>query len=303
MSDIKLFRLQDDSVSELPGRSVTVEKSLQSLLEKHLPEFLGVRFLVSEHVTGKSHAGRIDTLGIDENGSPVIIEYKRAVNENVINQGLYYLDWLLDHKGEFTLLVLEHLGKEASEAIEWSNARLLCIAGDFTKFDTYSVQQIPRNIELLRYRRYGEDLLLLELVNATEGQVEEEARKASGKRYRKDRSVLKHLEKASPELKSLFESLDAYLTALGDDVQVKTLKHYFAFKRLRNFACVEVHPQDQKLRVFVNVDPDSIQLEDGFTRDLRNIGHLGTGDLEILITSVADLERAHPLLLKSYEAS
>jgi hypothetical protein len=34
----------------------------------------------------------------DENGSPVIFEYKRSVNENVINQGLFYLNWLLDHR-------------------------------------------------------------------------------------------------------------------------------------------------------------------------------------------------------------
>ena len=75
---------------------------------------MGVRLLGSEYVTGKVHGGRIDTLGIDENAYPVIIEYKRAVNENVVSQGLYYLDWLLDHKAEFKLLVLEKFGAEAA---------------------------------------------------------------------------------------------------------------------------------------------------------------------------------------------
>jgi hypothetical protein len=32
------------------------------------------------------HIGRIDSLGLDETGGPVIFEYKRAVNESVINQ-------------------------------------------------------------------------------------------------------------------------------------------------------------------------------------------------------------------------
>lgn len=86
MSDIKLFRLADGRVEEIEGHSVSVEKSLQTLIEKHLDAFLGVRFLASEYSTGKTHAGRIDTLGIDENGCPVIIEYKRTLNENVINQ-------------------------------------------------------------------------------------------------------------------------------------------------------------------------------------------------------------------------
>jgi len=303
MSDIRLFRLHGDHVSELPGRSATVERSLQRLLERNLDSFLGVRFLASEHGTGKTHAGRIDTLGLDENGAPVIIEYKRAVNENVINQGLYYLDWLLDHKGEFTLLVMEKLGKAAADSIEWTNARLLCIAGAFTKYDIYSVQQIPRNIELIRYRRYGEDLLLLELVNATSGQAETLAPAEKRSRRRRERSVEQRLKKASPQLQELFEELKAYLLALGEDVQLKTTKHYFAFKRLKNFACVEVHPQDAKLRVYVNLDPDTVPLQEGFTRDLRGIGHLGTGDLEILISSREDFVRAQPLLLRSYDGS
>ena len=88
MGDIKLFRLDNQDVTELPGTSVALEKSLQERIEKNLETFMGVRFLASEYSTGPVHGGRIDTLGIDENGSPVIIEYKRATNENVINQGL-----------------------------------------------------------------------------------------------------------------------------------------------------------------------------------------------------------------------
>src|SRR3954453_878188 len=105
-----------------------IEKSLQSLMEEHLEAFLGVRFLASEYRTGKTHGGRIDTLGLDDNNCPVIIEYKGGLNENVINQGLYYLDWLMDHKGEFTLIVMKRLGAAAAEDIEFGSPRLLCIA-------------------------------------------------------------------------------------------------------------------------------------------------------------------------------
>ena len=93
MSDIKLFRVAAGApVSELATQSPQVEKSLQNLFEKNLEALLGVRFLATEFSTGPVHGGRIDTLGIDEDGSPVIIEYKRSTNENVINQGLFYLD-------------------------------------------------------------------------------------------------------------------------------------------------------------------------------------------------------------------
>ncbi len=162
VSDIKLFQFQEQGVAELPGAAVQVENSLQVLFEANLEALLGIRFIATEHSTGPVHGGRIDTLGLDEDNSPVIIEYKRAVNENVINQGLFYLDWLMDHRKEFQWLVMEKLGPEAAKAVDWSAPRLLCIAGDFTRYDEHAVKQIARNIELIRYRRFGEDLLMLE---------------------------------------------------------------------------------------------------------------------------------------------
>ena len=110
MSDIKLFRFTQGGAEELPGRTALVEPGLQALMERHMECFLGVRFVAHEYATGRVHRGRIDSLGLDENNCPVILEYKRRTNENVINQGLYYLDWLLDHKAEFKLLVLERYG-------------------------------------------------------------------------------------------------------------------------------------------------------------------------------------------------
>ena len=301
MSDIKLFQISGNSVIQVEGQSVAVERSLQALIEKHLEVFLGVRLLASEYATGKTHGGRIDTLGLDENYSPVIIEYKRSLNENVINQGLYYLDWLLDHKGEFTLLAQKQVDpKITGEDIDWRGARLLCIAGEFTKFDEYAVQQIDRNIELIRYRRYGNELLLLELVNASTGSADEPPTTSKSGRITES-TVTDKLAKASSAIKDRFESLKAFAQALGDDVQVKTLKHYIAFKRIKNFAAVEIHPQDKNIIVFVKADFGSVYLEQGFTRDVRNIGHFGTGDLEITIRSEEDLERAKPLIVKSYE--
>ena len=305
MSDIKLFRTNGSTVIELEGHSVALEKSLQTLIESHLEVFLGIRCLGTEYSTGKTHRGRIDTLGIDENGCPCIIEYKRSSNENVINQGLYYLDWLLDHKAEFELLVLRKYGKEVAESIEWSSPRLLCIAGNFTKYDEHAVQQINRNIELLRYVRFGSELLLLELVNAVVATDGDDPIDGSGRRKPRtnDRTVSDQLAQANSTLNDLYEALRATLNSFGDDVQEKQLKLYVAFKRIKNFASVEVQPNQKRLIVFVKVDPDSIKLEEGFTRDVRQIGHWGTGGLEITLRSVEDLAKATPLLERSYQGS
>ncbi|MCK5660770.1 MAG: hypothetical protein KAH86_05370 [Methanosarcinales archaeon] len=315
MSDIQIFRVKDGIVHELEATSVTLEKSLQTLMQNNLESLLGVKFLATEYTTGKTHGGRIDTLGLDENGCPVIIEYKRALNENVINQGLFYLDWLLDHKAEFELMVLKKFGEKIAEEIEWSTPRLLCIAGDFTKYDVHAVQQINRNIELIRYMYYSKDfsnqfadveMLLLELVNATSAQNGDDRGRTKQIRVgtRTDaKTVSDYLAQADSNLQNRFESLKSFFFALGDDVQMKTLKYYFAFKRIKNFACVEIHPQTKRLLVYAKINPDSITLEDGFTRDMRTIGHFGTGDLEIIIESNEDLEKAKSLLHRSYESS
>ncbi len=308
MSDIKLFQLSAGRPIELVAKPATVEKSLQTLIESNLETFIGVRLLASEHSTGKAHGGRIDTLGIDENNSPVIIEYKRSLNEDVINQGLFYLDWLLDHRADFTLLAMKVLGSDLQQKVDWSAPRLVCIAGDFTKYDEHAVQQIDRNIELLRYRRYETGFLVLELVNATTGSVLSSGSSSTkavdgGRAPTAYKTVGEYYESAPQPLRDLCDSLEAFLLALGDDVSKKSLKFYFAFRRLKSFACVEVHPQTATLLVYVKVDPESVALEDGFTRDMRGVGHYGTGELEIRIRTVEQLERAKPLLIRSYEAS
>jgi len=308
MSDIQLFRLANGAASELPSQAAKLEKQLQGLIEANMPTFLSIHFLASEYATGKTHKGRIDSLGLDENGCPVIIEYKRHSNENVINQGLFYLDWLLDHKAEFRWLVMETLGKDVADQIEWSGTRLLCIAADFTRYDQHAVQQIPRNIELIRYKLFGDDLLLLELVNATnvpavttrtEAEIEQvPVQQAKRKTGGKDRSVEEQLELASAEIRDLYEQTCGYLHSLGDDVQEKKLKLYTAFRRLKNFACVIVLPGH--LFVTLKLDPVSVNLEDGFSRDVSQVGHWGTGDLELTLRTPADLERAKPLMERSY---
>ena len=306
MGDIKLFRIKDEVV-EIEGTSMRLEKNLQNIIEDNMDIFLGVKFLATEYKTGKVHNGRIDSLGIDENNCPVIIEYKRSINENVINQGLYYLDWLLDHKAEFQLLVMEKLGKEAYENIEWSSPRLICIANDFTKYDIHAVKQINRNIDLIKYKNYDKELLLFEMVHTnitsydsyrnSELIVDEEI---SNSRYK---TVEQYLDDSSEELKSRYYTLRDFIISLGDDVQEKKLKNYFGFKRIKNFACVEIHPKTNTVLIYTKANIEEIELKDGFTRDVTNIGHFGTGNLEIRFTDMKDFDEIQKFIIDSYEAN
>ena len=301
MTAIKLFTLEGGSATEILGSATVLEKSLQHLIEQNLEAMLGIRLLGSEYSTGPKHGGRIDTLGIDENASPVIIEYKRATNENVINQGLFYLDWLLDHRAEFRLLVMDKLGEDVSGEIDWTAPRLLCIAGGFTRYDEHAVQQMNRNIELIRYRRFGETLLMLELVTEISAESAPSIAGTTDSSASNQKTISDTLAALDGSLQDLYQALRTHLMALGDDVQEKTLKFYVAFKRLRNFARVKVHPSKAAVSVYLNVNPDTIALKKDFSRDYRKVDR--AGDLEVTIRNWEDLERAKPLLQMSYEAS
>ena len=247
MSEIKLFNLTTTGAIELKGEGSDLEKPLQIKIERHLELLLGVRFLASEYSTGPVHGGRIDTLGLDEDNCPVIIEYKRAVSENVINQGLYYLDWLMDHQGEYERLVQKLFGVEIADEVDWSSPRLICIAADFTKYDAHAIAQIDRNVDLVRYKLFGKDLFLLENVNSrtSSGKLSSALREdiSSGHRQKKyvDKSYAEWVEKIPLESRTLLSSIEDYLQALGDDVVRKELKLYAAFKRLKNFACTVIN--------------------------------------------------------------
>ncbi len=284
---------------------MTIEKTLQIMIENNLDTFLGIKFLGSEYPTGPKHGGRIDTLGIDENNSPVIIEYKRATNENVINQGLFYLEWLLDHKAEFKMLVMEKYGKAIANEMDWTNPRLVCIAGGFTKYDEHAVQLIDRNIELYRYKHYEDNYLLLDLVNTTTAQNNQATAPVSSinmiRTANYQNTFEDNLTLIDENLSNIFESLHDYIMALSDEIQFKKLKFYGAFKRIKNFVCVEAFPRKQAIIIYVKGDSSKIEFEKGFSRDVTNIGHYGTGNVALTLRSEEDLEKAKPFINESFE--
>ena len=316
MADTKLFRLSADDISEISSTPFPVERSLQKLFEKHLDALLGIRFVASEYSTGSTHAGRIDTLGLDEDYCPVIIEYKNAVNENVISQGLFYLDWLMDHKKEFEWLILDKFGREIAGRVDWSAARLICIAGDFKRYDVHAVKQISRYIELLRYKKYGDDLLMIELVHTSSGVRPRLSRSVPKPPLREEKSgfsedpsqsmilsdrAAERLVNAPEDLQNLYYAVTDYIMALGDDVQRKDLKSYTAFKRLKNFVCLEVYTRAKTITLYLRLDPSTVELEPGLTRDMRGISHFGTGDVEVSLKTMEEFERIQLLLKAAYD--
>lgn len=295
MAEIKLFSL-NEGVKECTSSEVVLEKELQTLIEQNMEIFFGVRFLKSEYAVTN---GRMDSIGIDENNSPVIFEYKRSQNENVINQGLFYLDWLLDHKADFKLLVIDKLGMEAADNIDWSVPCVICVAHDFTKYDMHAVNQMQRNIKLVSYRRYDNGMLLLEHLNTPIVKpIMENVGDENGTKNSTQKTHLEKLASISENMKNLYHSICDFIESLGDDIVSNQLKLYLAYKKVQNMVCIEIF--NKQIILFLKLNPETVELENGFTRDMRSIGHYGTGDLQITIKNAADFERAKPLLERAY---
>ena len=139
-----LFSIDSNKLESIERKDFGLEKELQSLIETNLDEVFKCRFIASEFATGPVHAGRIDTLALSEDNNPVIIEYKKVESSSLINQSLFYLSWIQDHRGDFEIAAQKTLGNNAE--VDWSDVRVICIAPNYKKYDLHAVQVMGANI-------------------------------------------------------------------------------------------------------------------------------------------------------------
>lgn len=301
-----LYQIRQQQVQQIKPSSFASERELQKLFEANLESLLGVRFIASEFTTGDRQRGRIDSLGIDQDGTPVIVEYKKTGKENVINQGLFYLDWLVDHKGDFTLAAQEKLGNEIE--IDWSSPRLILVAEGFSEYDKYAVNRIGANIQLWTYRKYGDNFLFLESIFATTSQ------KSSKKEKNPDIEPVAeeveeeliytlddHLKGKSEDVKILFDTLREKIFALNADGDIleKPNKIYISYKHGKNFC--EIHPQSKDIKIWLDISYSDLDDPKKFGRDVSNVGHHGTGDIETKLGNLSELDDVMYLIEQSYK--
>jgi predicted transport protein len=302
-----LYQLQSGKVSQIKQISFPKERELQQIFEANLEPLLGVRFVASEYTTGDRQRGRIDSLGLDQDGSPVIIEYKKASNDNVINQGLFYLDWLIDHKGDFTLVAQKTLGKNIS--IDWGRPRLILIAEGFSEYDKFAVNRIGANMELWTFRRYGENLLHLETIYVAET-LREKHKKVEKKNVVKEEteeedvqvySLEDHLKGKPDSICTLYQELRERIFSLDEDGAIieKANKHYMVYKHGKNFC--EIWIQNGQLKIWLDISIADLNDPLKLAKDVSNIGHWGTGDVEVNISDSADLSKIMDLVLQAYQ--
>lgn len=301
-----LYQLKQNSVQQIKPSSFKNERELQKLFEENLESLLGARFIASEFTTGDRQRGRIDTLGLDEDGTPVIIEYKKSSKENVINQGLFYLDWLVDHKGDFTIAAQESLGKDIE--IDWSSPRLILVAESFSEYDKYAVNRIGANIQLWTYRKYGDGFLFLDSIFSNTTQIAPKKIKpitsnTAEKETNEEITVYTtddHLKDKPVELKKLFDAFREKVFALNADGDIleKASKIYVSYKHGKNFC--EVAFLANSMKIWLDIPFSDIDDPNKLCRDVSKVGHHGTGQTETKLSNISEIENIMYLVEQSY---
>jgi predicted transport protein len=231
-----VFRSAAGKATQLAPVAFKHEKELQRFVEENLEVLLGIRLVATEFSTGEKHGGRIDSLGLDEAGNPVILEYKWDKSDSVVNQGLFYLDWLVDHKGDFVVAAQKALGSGID--VDWQSPRLIIVASSYTKFDPYAVNQLNVNIELLHYQQYADDVFVLETINEplSAKPSKKPPPNAKQKATEATYSLENHLARTTKAAQDAFMELRDLILALDGVVEKVNQKSQITYRTTKSFA-------------------------------------------------------------------
>lgn len=157
---MQLFTSSKSQLASLREQPFKLEKDIQTLFEHNLEAISGFKFVKSEFVV---KAQRFDTLAFDvENHSFVIIEYKRERNFSVIDQGVSYLNLMLENKAEFIVEYNESQQENLKRSsVDWSQSKVIFVSPSFTDFQKQASNFKDLPIELWELKRYEGDIIVI----------------------------------------------------------------------------------------------------------------------------------------------
>lgn len=298
-----LFVLKDSKLKDVKHTSFKNEKELQSFVEDHMKDLMGLRFLATEFIIDDHN--RVDSVGFDEESfSFVLIEDKNVKDRGMVDQGFAYLAALFDRKEKFVLLYnkVYHDSKQADD-FDWSQTRIAFIAPEFNnhQLDSTSFQDLP--FDLYQLRKYG-DIISFEIIQNKKKSLNYKSKLKGTSSITKD--VLDIIETYTEEtsidldhpMREVYERIRDRICEL-DDVDVSPRKQGVSFKvNGKRFAYCE--PQKSAMRLLVNDPPGG--LDDPYKMCV-DIKHRGWGRLswEMKINDNTDLDKVMLLVKQSYQ--
>ncbi|WP_151810900.1 DUF5655 domain-containing protein [Acinetobacter bereziniae] len=292
---MQLYQSQANNLVELIEQPFRLEKEIQTLFEQNLSDFTGLEFIKSEFVI---KSNRIDTLAYDaESSAFVIIEYKRERNYSVVDQGVSYLNLMLDYKADFVLEYNENQNKNLKrQDVDWSQSRILFVSPSFTDFQKQSTNFKDLGIELWEIKRYQDGIISINpLQKAKSAPSIKQVQKVESEEIQKITKEIQqydedyHLADKSDDIKELYEQFRDSILNLASDLETNPKKLYIGFKKQkRNIVYIEI--QKKVLRITLNAKIGQLDDSKGICRDVSNIGHWGVGDYQIDVSDSENLE-------------
>jgi hypothetical protein len=223
------------------------EAEIQEEFERNLSSLEdGLVFVEHEFERG---SGRIDTLAVDEDGSPVFIEYKKEgeFDEDALIQILDYLGWFLKDESRSQNLVNYIKKKVPSSGVDDEKPiRLILVVnrmGERVRNACYSVRN-PIKIFTYNLIKFDTDISLVTRLELDNEKVE------LGLRDREPLSESQILERRS-NLKNIYNKVREYVMAFQGVSLHTTGSGDVAFKAKKNFLYATFQKKNDLLAIKV----------------------------------------------------
>ena len=227
-----IYKNSKEILSRLNEKQFKLEKDIQLLFESNLGLLTGLKFIKSEF-TIKSN--RIDTLAFDEESkSFVIIEYKRNQNYSVIDQGVSYLNLMLEYKADFIVEYNETQSENLKRNdIDWSQTRIIFVSPSFTEFQKQSSNFKDLSIELWEIKQFENDLIIVNPVKKS---------------------------KSAPSIKQVQQSEDSEISKIAKEIIVYTEEEHLEGK---NDDIIELYESYKEaiLKLSADIDGNSSDID------------------------------------------
>lgn len=292
---MQLYHQQKNILSGLKEKPFKLEKDIQKLFESNIEQITGFKFVRTEFSLKNV---RFDTLAFDEESkSFVIIEYKRDRNYSVVDQGVSYLNLMLEYKADFIVEYNESCNKKLKrDDVDWSQSKVIFVAPSFTNFQKQSSNFKDLPIELWEIKQFENDIIVINPIKKSSSapsikQVQSSPNNTEISNVVKEIVVYdedRFLQNKSDDIIELYNIYKEAILNLAPNIEALPLKWVMMFKTDRKFAYIEI--QKKNLKLWINLKKGQLDDSKGLARDVSSVGHAGNGDYELTITDTENLE-------------
>ena len=288
-----IYNNTGNKLIQVKEKPFKLEKDIQAIFESNLQNIMGLLFVKSEFTIKNK---RIDTLAYDKQTNAfIIIEYKRDKNYSVVDQGLTYLNLMLQNKAEFILTYNETLKDILhSKDVDWSQSRVAFVSPSFTDNQISASDFKDFGIELWEIKQFENNTISINTIKKSSGAPSIKPLLENSDSLKEVKENIKvyteedHFSNGSDYIIELYEKFKSSILNLTDGIEILPQKYYIAFKKGSNISDIEI--QKKSLKIFINAKIGTLDDPKDLVKDVSNIGHRGNGDYQIQIENDKDLE-------------